>query len=85
VIILPLSTLAGFLEKNRDSLHTDIIQLVHSSKNKFIKQIFQTDVAMVKTSVAPAVNPGSYTTWSLVQYICRHDASLSSGDAIVLC
>ncbi|KAG7265495.1 hypothetical protein CRUP_003584, partial [Coryphaenoides rupestris] len=36
----------GFLEKNRDSLHTDIIQLVHSSKNKFIKQIFQTDVAM---------------------------------------
>uniref|UniRef100_A0A672Z279 Myosin VIIAb n=1 Tax=Sphaeramia orbicularis TaxID=375764 RepID=A0A672Z279_9TELE len=31
----------GFLEKNRDSLHNDIIQLVHSSKNKFIKQIFQ--------------------------------------------
>uniref|UniRef100_A0A6Q2Y5E5 Myosin VIIAb n=1 Tax=Esox lucius TaxID=8010 RepID=A0A6Q2Y5E5_ESOLU len=38
----------GFLEKNRDSLHTDIIQLVHSSKNKFIKQIFQADVAMVR-------------------------------------
>uniref|UniRef100_A0AAR2IYX4 Myosin VIIAb n=1 Tax=Pygocentrus nattereri TaxID=42514 RepID=A0AAR2IYX4_PYGNA len=37
----------GFLEKNRDSLHSDIIQLVHSSKNKFIKQIFQADVAMV--------------------------------------
>ncbi|KAJ3589043.1 hypothetical protein NHX12_009891 [Muraenolepis orangiensis] len=36
----------GFLQKNRDSLHTDIIQLVHSSKNKFIKQIFQADVAM---------------------------------------
>uniref|UniRef100_A0A669PYY0 Myosin VIIA n=1 Tax=Phasianus colchicus TaxID=9054 RepID=A0A669PYY0_PHACC len=31
----------GFLEKNRDTLHGDIIQLVHSSKNKFIKQIFQ--------------------------------------------
>lgn len=44
--VLPL----GFLEKNRDSLHTDIIQLVHSSKNKFIKQIFQADVAMVRTS-----------------------------------
>ncbi len=38
---------AGFLEKNRDTLHGDIIQLVHSSKNKFIKQIFQADVAMV--------------------------------------
>ncbi|KAI2653336.1 Unconventional myosin-VIIa [Labeo rohita] len=37
---------AGFLEKNRDTLHGDIIQLVHSSKNKFIKQIFQADVAM---------------------------------------
>ncbi|XP_016151526.1 unconventional myosin-VIIa-like [Sinocyclocheilus grahami] len=35
-----------FLEKNRDSLHSDIIQLMHSSKNKFIKQIFQADVAM---------------------------------------
>nr|XP_014348910.1 PREDICTED: unconventional myosin-VIIa [Latimeria chalumnae] len=36
----------GFLEKNRDTLHGDIIQLVHSSKNRFIKQIFQADVAM---------------------------------------
>ncbi|CAN0290451.1 unnamed protein product, partial [Lampetra fluviatilis] len=36
----------GFLEKNRDTLHGDIIQLVHSSRNKFIKQIFQPDVAM---------------------------------------
>ena len=63
-MILPLSSLAGFLEKNRDSLHTDIIQLVHSSKNKFIKQIFQADVAMVKTSVTTVVNPGAQTTWS---------------------
>nr|XP_036866508.1 unconventional myosin-VIIa isoform X4 [Manis javanica] len=38
--------LLGFLEKNRDTLHGDIIQLVHSSRNKFIKQIFQADVAM---------------------------------------
>lgn len=46
---VPLSVVPpGFLEKNRDSLHTDIIQLVHSSKNKFIKQIFQADVAMVR-------------------------------------
>ncbi|KAI3354148.1 hypothetical protein L3Q82_018476 [Scortum barcoo] len=36
----------GFLEKNRDTLYGDIIQLVHSSKNKFIKQIFQADVTM---------------------------------------
>lgn len=48
-ILTPLSVPPpGFLEKNRDSLHTDIIQLVHSSRNKFIKQIFQADVAMVR-------------------------------------
>ncbi|KAK2894426.1 hypothetical protein Q8A67_011655 [Cirrhinus molitorella] len=41
----------GFLEKNRDTLHGDIIQLVHSSKNKFIKQIFQADVAMVTSTI----------------------------------
>lgn len=41
-------SLPGFLEKNRDTLHGDIIQLVHSSRNKFIKQIFQADVAMVR-------------------------------------
>ncbi|XP_048839226.1 unconventional myosin-VIIa-like isoform X2 [Brienomyrus brachyistius] len=37
---------AGFLEKNRDGLHGDIIQLIYTSSNKFIKQIFQTDLAM---------------------------------------
>lgn len=45
---------AGFLEKNRDTLHGDIIQLVHSSKNKFIKQIFQADVAMVTPPAHPS-------------------------------
>uniref|UniRef100_A0A6I8P3Z2 Myosin VIIA n=1 Tax=Ornithorhynchus anatinus TaxID=9258 RepID=A0A6I8P3Z2_ORNAN len=52
----------GFLEKNRDTLHGDIIQLVHSSKNKFIKQIFQADVAMflcgyASGSLGPASAP----------------------------
>uniref|UniRef100_A0A671LMA4 Unconventional myosin-VIIa-like n=1 Tax=Sinocyclocheilus anshuiensis TaxID=1608454 RepID=A0A671LMA4_9TELE len=45
-LLMLLCVCAGFLEKNRDTLHGDIIQLVHSSKNKFIKQIFQADVAM---------------------------------------
>ncbi|MED6278858.1 Unconventional myosin-VIIa, partial [Characodon lateralis] len=44
----------GFLEKNRDTLYGDIIQLVHSSKNKFIKQIFQADVAMVTDTLLTA-------------------------------
>uniref|UniRef100_A0A8D3D8C4 Myosin VIIAa n=1 Tax=Scophthalmus maximus TaxID=52904 RepID=A0A8D3D8C4_SCOMX len=42
----------GFLEKNRDTLYGDIIQLVHSSKNKFIKQIFQADLLTVATGGA---------------------------------
>ncbi|KAJ6669187.1 hypothetical protein lerEdw1_007996 [Lerista edwardsae] len=36
----------GFLEKNRDMLSSDIMHLVHSSKNKFLRQIFQVDAAM---------------------------------------
>ncbi|XP_064419068.1 unconventional myosin-VIIa [Latimeria chalumnae] len=33
---------SGFLEKNRDLLNSDLIHLVHSSTNKFLKTIFQT-------------------------------------------
>ncbi|XP_061492399.1 unconventional myosin-VIIb isoform X2 [Rhineura floridana] len=36
----------GFLEKNRDMLSSDILQLVHSSKNKFLRQMFQVDTPM---------------------------------------
>ncbi|XP_019398450.1 PREDICTED: unconventional myosin-VIIb [Crocodylus porosus] len=36
----------GFLEKNRDLLSSNIIQLVHSSKNKFLRQIFQVESAL---------------------------------------
>ncbi|XP_029141653.1 unconventional myosin-VIIb [Protobothrops mucrosquamatus] len=36
----------GFLEKNRDMLSSDIMQLVYSSKNKFLKEIFQVDTSM---------------------------------------
>ncbi|XP_078066252.1 unconventional myosin-VIIa-like [Mustelus asterias] len=35
----------GFLEKNRDQLSSGIIQVVQSSKNKFLKQIFQASFA----------------------------------------
>uniref|UniRef100_A0A8B9BP17 Myosin VIIB n=1 Tax=Anser brachyrhynchus TaxID=132585 RepID=A0A8B9BP17_9AVES len=31
----------GFLGKNRDTLSANIMQMVHSSKNKFLRQIFQ--------------------------------------------
>jgi hypothetical protein len=55
----------GFLEKNRDTLHGDIIQLVHSSRNKFIKQIFQADVAMVSLCGVSAGQEGPPWVYSL--------------------
>ncbi|XP_013043479.3 unconventional myosin-VIIb isoform X1 [Anser cygnoides] len=33
----------GFLGKNRDTLSANIMQMVHSSKNKFLRQIFQVE------------------------------------------
>ncbi|KAM4859026.1 unconventional myosin-VIIb isoform 2-T2 [Thomomys bottae] len=38
----------GFLEKNRDVLSTDILSLVHSSKNKFLRKIFDLESAETK-------------------------------------
>lgn len=32
-----------FLEKNRDTLSANVMQVVHSSKNKFLKDIFQVE------------------------------------------
>ncbi|MBZ3889845.1 Unconventional myosin-VIIb, partial [Sciurus carolinensis] len=38
----------GFLEKNRDVLSADILTLVHSSKNKFLREIFNLEPAETK-------------------------------------
>ncbi|KAF7663122.1 hypothetical protein LDENG_00218190 [Lucifuga dentata] len=45
----------GFLEKNRDALSTDLIQLVETSTNKLLKQIFHNELSSsaTKTSVNP--------------------------------
>ncbi|XP_044525079.1 unconventional myosin-VIIb [Gracilinanus agilis] len=38
----------GFLEKNRDVLSTDIIKLIYSSENNFLRQIFQLEPSETK-------------------------------------
>lgn len=36
----------GFLEKNRDTFSTDLLQLIHISKNKYLKVLFAEDIDM---------------------------------------
>lgn len=43
-----MSLPTGFVEKNRDVLSTDILILIHSSKNKFLKEIFNLDLPQTK-------------------------------------
>ncbi|XP_026160766.1 unconventional myosin-VIIa [Mastacembelus armatus] len=45
----------GFLEKNRDALSPDLIQLVETSTNKLLKQLFQNELSstMIKSGTNP--------------------------------
>uniref|UniRef100_UPI0037E7D6D8 unconventional myosin-VIIb n=1 Tax=Semicossyphus pulcher TaxID=241346 RepID=UPI0037E7D6D8 len=45
----------GFLEKNRDALSTDLIQLMETSNNKLLKQVFQSE--LTSNTVKSSVNP----------------------------
>ncbi|KAI2663543.1 Unconventional myosin-VIIa [Labeo rohita] len=49
----------GFLEKNRDTLSTDVIQLMQTSTNKLLKQIFHTELSTteVKSSSNHTIIP----------------------------
>ncbi|XP_035997446.1 unconventional myosin-VIIb [Fundulus heteroclitus] len=46
----------GFLEKNRDTLSLDLVQLVETSTNKLLKQAFHSELTSSSTTVK-AVNP----------------------------
>ncbi|KAI3369062.1 hypothetical protein L3Q82_026031 [Scortum barcoo] len=45
----------GFLEKNRDALSTDLIQLVETSTNKLLKQVFHNELS--SSAIKPSTNP----------------------------
>ena len=36
----------SFLDKNRDTFSADLLQLIHVSKNRFLQQIFSSDLSM---------------------------------------
>ncbi|XP_071343259.1 unconventional myosin-VIIa isoform X2 [Trachinotus anak] len=45
----------GFLEKNRDTLSSDLIQLVETSTNKLLKQVFHKE--LVSSAIKSSTNP----------------------------
>ncbi|XP_010901250.2 unconventional myosin-VIIa [Esox lucius] len=47
----------GFLEKNRDALSSDIIQLVEVSSNKLLKQAFQNELFSNNSMTSTSTNP----------------------------
>ncbi len=42
----------GFLEKNRDTLSNDVIQLIHISSNKLLKQIFHNELSITEAKTS---------------------------------
>lgn len=52
LLVWKMFILSGFLEKNRDTLSIDIMELVRKSSNKFLKLIFEkeTNINSVKNS-----------------------------------
>lgn len=49
MFLLCLSFISGFLEKNRDALSSDLIQLVETSTNKLLKQAFRNELSSCTT------------------------------------
>uniref|UniRef100_A0A3Q1IFF7 Uncharacterized protein n=1 Tax=Anabas testudineus TaxID=64144 RepID=A0A3Q1IFF7_ANATE len=46
----------GFLEKNRDTLSSDLVQLVETSTNKLLKQAFQNDLSSSTSKGVPTLS-----------------------------
>lgn len=63
----------GFLEKNRDSLSSDLIQLVHKSTSKLLKQAFHDALASFATKTI--VNPRIVTKAASVRVSGLFDAT----------
>ncbi|XP_069006967.1 unconventional myosin-VIIa [Embiotoca jacksoni] len=54
----------GFLEKNRDALSSDLIQLVNTSTNKILKQMFHDMLSSDSTAIKSNINPKMIITMS---------------------
>jgi len=47
---------SGFLERNRDTFHGDLISLIQNSKNKFLKLLFEEGKVFSAVSAAGLVS-----------------------------
>ncbi|KAM6921827.1 unconventional myosin-VIIb [Xenentodon cancila] len=54
----------GFLEKNRDALSSDLIQLVETSTNKLLRKMFHSELASSSSTVKRTANPKMIITTS---------------------
>lgn len=54
--VLSFRAVLGFLEKNRDTLSLDLIQLVETSTSKLLKQIFKVELTSNSNTVK-SINP----------------------------
>ncbi|XP_077344538.1 unconventional myosin-VIIb [Lithobates pipiens] len=52
----------GFLDKNRDLLSTDFILMIHSSTNKFLKQVFQLDKSANNASIRGIIRNAGFNS-----------------------
>lgn len=47
----------GFLEKNRDALSSDLIHLVETSSNKFLRKMFNKELDLSSNTIKSSSNP----------------------------
>lgn len=55
------NVLAGFLEKNRDTVSMDILELIRKSSNKLLKQIFEKEINVNSVNNSNKINKAVMT------------------------
>ncbi|XP_052660758.1 unconventional myosin-VIIb isoform X2 [Harpia harpyja] len=69
-----------FLEKNRDTLSANVMQVVHSSKNKFLREIFQVEMTPSSLGRGTIRHPGADQAYKSLSQ-CGFLLSRASGHA----
>ncbi|XP_015726489.1 unconventional myosin-VIIb isoform X2 [Coturnix japonica] len=71
-----------FLEKNRDTLSANVMQVVHSSKNKFLKEIFQvetTPISLGRGTIRHLGNDQAYKSLAQCGFLLSRTSGYGQG------